>query len=114
MVRIRFPPAESQIEKCRIRPSACKYEPSAPVSAENPAAPVTAEPCSDKQVSRLTRSEPVLIVAARLGDAGIGVKPVRPGGPPLYIAGQADVSVKRAARIGDGLAHREHPAGSAR
>jgi alkanesulfonate monooxygenase SsuD/methylene tetrahydromethanopterin reductase-like flavin-dependent oxidoreductase (luciferase family) len=29
------------------------------------------------------------------------VKPVRPGGPPLYIAGQADVSVKRAARIGD-------------
>ena len=34
-------------------------------------------------------------------DAGIGVKPVRPGGPPLYIAGQADVSVRRAARIGD-------------
>jgi len=36
-----------------------------------------------------------------INDAGIGVKPVRPGGPPLYIAGQADVSVKRAARIGD-------------
>ena len=36
-----------------------------------------------------------------VNDAGIGVKPVRPGGPPLYIAGQADVSVKRAARIGD-------------
>ena len=34
-------------------------------------------------------------------DAGIGVKPVRPGGPPLYIAGQATVSVRRAARIGD-------------
>src|SRR6516225_8626016 len=34
-------------------------------------------------------------------DAGIGVKPVRPGGPPLYIAGQAAVSVRRAARIGD-------------
>jgi alkanesulfonate monooxygenase SsuD/methylene tetrahydromethanopterin reductase-like flavin-dependent oxidoreductase (luciferase family) len=34
-------------------------------------------------------------------DAGIGVKPVRPGGPPIYIAGQAEVSVKRAARIGD-------------
>jgi alkanesulfonate monooxygenase SsuD/methylene tetrahydromethanopterin reductase-like flavin-dependent oxidoreductase (luciferase family) len=34
-------------------------------------------------------------------DAGIGVKPVRPGGPPVYIAGQADVSVRRAARIGD-------------
>src|SRR3989442_7006202 len=33
--------------------------------------------------------------------AGIGVKPVRPGGPPLYIAAQADVSVRRAARIGD-------------
>jgi alkanesulfonate monooxygenase SsuD/methylene tetrahydromethanopterin reductase-like flavin-dependent oxidoreductase (luciferase family) len=34
-------------------------------------------------------------------DAGIGVKPLRPGGPPLYIAGQAEVSVRRAARIGD-------------
>ncbi|HJU18333.1 MAG TPA: LLM class flavin-dependent oxidoreductase [Stellaceae bacterium] len=34
-------------------------------------------------------------------DAGIGAMPVRPGGPPLYIAGQADVSVRRAARIGD-------------
>ncbi len=34
-------------------------------------------------------------------DAGIGVKPVRPGGPPLYVAAQADVSVRRAARIGD-------------
>jgi alkanesulfonate monooxygenase SsuD/methylene tetrahydromethanopterin reductase-like flavin-dependent oxidoreductase (luciferase family) len=37
----------------------------------------------------------------RVNDAGIGVKPVRPGGPPIYIAGQADVSVRRAARIGD-------------
>ena len=36
-----------------------------------------------------------------VNDSGIGVKPVRPGGPPLYIAGQADVSVRRAARIGD-------------
>jgi len=36
-----------------------------------------------------------------INDAGIGVKPVRPGGPPLYIGGQAEVSVKRAARIGD-------------
>jgi alkanesulfonate monooxygenase SsuD/methylene tetrahydromethanopterin reductase-like flavin-dependent oxidoreductase (luciferase family) len=34
-------------------------------------------------------------------DAGIGVKPIRPGGPPVYIAGQAAVSVRRAARIGD-------------
>jgi alkanesulfonate monooxygenase SsuD/methylene tetrahydromethanopterin reductase-like flavin-dependent oxidoreductase (luciferase family) len=34
-------------------------------------------------------------------DAGLGVRPVRPGGPPLYIAGQAAVSVRRAARIGD-------------
>jgi len=34
-------------------------------------------------------------------DAGIGVKPLRPGGPPIYIAGQAPVSVRRAARIGD-------------
>jgi alkanesulfonate monooxygenase SsuD/methylene tetrahydromethanopterin reductase-like flavin-dependent oxidoreductase (luciferase family) len=36
-----------------------------------------------------------------VADAGIGVKPVRAGGPPLYIAGQAAVSVRRAARIGD-------------
>jgi alkanesulfonate monooxygenase SsuD/methylene tetrahydromethanopterin reductase-like flavin-dependent oxidoreductase (luciferase family) len=36
-----------------------------------------------------------------INDAGIGVKPVRRGGPPLYIAAQADVSVRRAARIGD-------------
>lgn len=36
-----------------------------------------------------------------VNDAGIGVKPVRRGGPPLYIAGQAEVSVKRAALIGD-------------
>src|SRR5580704_17831811 len=36
-----------------------------------------------------------------VNDAGIGVKPIRPGGPPLYIAAQADVSVRRAARIGD-------------
>jgi alkanesulfonate monooxygenase SsuD/methylene tetrahydromethanopterin reductase-like flavin-dependent oxidoreductase (luciferase family) len=34
-------------------------------------------------------------------DAGIGVKPIQQGGPPLYFAAQADVSVKRAARIGD-------------
>ena len=36
-----------------------------------------------------------------VNDAGLGVKPVRPGGPPLYIAGQVDVSVRRAARVGD-------------
>lgn len=36
-----------------------------------------------------------------VNDAGIGVKPVRPGGPPVYIAGLADASVRRAARIGD-------------
>jgi alkanesulfonate monooxygenase SsuD/methylene tetrahydromethanopterin reductase-like flavin-dependent oxidoreductase (luciferase family) len=36
-----------------------------------------------------------------VNDAGISAKPVRSGGPPLYIAGQADVPVKRAARIGD-------------
>ena len=34
-------------------------------------------------------------------DAGIGVKPIQQGGPPLYFAAQAEVSVKRAARIGD-------------
>jgi alkanesulfonate monooxygenase SsuD/methylene tetrahydromethanopterin reductase-like flavin-dependent oxidoreductase (luciferase family) len=37
----------------------------------------------------------------RVTDAGLSLKPVRPGGPPVYIAAQADVSVRRAARIGD-------------
>lgn len=36
-----------------------------------------------------------------VNDAGLSVKPIRRGGPPLYIAGQAEVSVRRAARIGD-------------
>ena len=36
-----------------------------------------------------------------VNDSGISAKPVRAGGPPLYIAAQADVSVRRAARIGD-------------
>src|SRR5436190_20995615 len=36
-----------------------------------------------------------------VNDAGISVKPVRPGGPPVYIAAQAEVSVRRAARLGD-------------
>jgi alkanesulfonate monooxygenase SsuD/methylene tetrahydromethanopterin reductase-like flavin-dependent oxidoreductase (luciferase family) len=36
-----------------------------------------------------------------INDAGLSVKPVRRGGPPLYIAAQAEVPVKRAARIGD-------------
>src|SRR5437764_6186049 len=34
-------------------------------------------------------------------DSGLSLKPVRPGGPPLYIAAQAEASVRRAARIGD-------------
>ncbi len=34
-------------------------------------------------------------------DAGIGLKPVRPGGPPVWVAAQADPAIRRAARIGD-------------
>ena len=34
-------------------------------------------------------------------DAGISVKPVRAGGPPVYVAGLVDSAVRRAARIGD-------------
>src|SRR6202012_4330392 len=34
-------------------------------------------------------------------DAGISLKPVRAGGPPIYIAGLVDSAVRRAARIGD-------------
>jgi alkanesulfonate monooxygenase SsuD/methylene tetrahydromethanopterin reductase-like flavin-dependent oxidoreductase (luciferase family) len=36
-----------------------------------------------------------------VNDAGLSLKPIRPGGPPIYIAGFADVAVRRAARIGD-------------
>lgn len=34
-------------------------------------------------------------------DMGIGLKPIREGGPPIWIAGVVDAAVKRAARIGD-------------
>ena len=34
-------------------------------------------------------------------DIGLSLKPVRPGGPPVYVAAQADPAIKRAARIGD-------------
>lgn len=36
-----------------------------------------------------------------LNDLGLGLKPIRPGGPPVWIAGVVDAAVKRAARIGD-------------
>jgi alkanesulfonate monooxygenase SsuD/methylene tetrahydromethanopterin reductase-like flavin-dependent oxidoreductase (luciferase family) len=32
---------------------------------------------------------------------GIGLKPMRPGGPPIWVAATVDAAVKRAARIGD-------------
>jgi alkanesulfonate monooxygenase SsuD/methylene tetrahydromethanopterin reductase-like flavin-dependent oxidoreductase (luciferase family) len=34
-------------------------------------------------------------------DHGIGLKPTRPGGPPVYVAAQVDAAIRRAARIGD-------------
>ncbi len=34
-------------------------------------------------------------------DSGISLKPTRPGGPPIYVAGLVDTAIKRAARIGD-------------
>jgi alkanesulfonate monooxygenase SsuD/methylene tetrahydromethanopterin reductase-like flavin-dependent oxidoreductase (luciferase family) len=37
----------------------------------------------------------------RINDAGLSLKPVRPGGPPVYIAGFAEAPVRRAARVGD-------------
>jgi alkanesulfonate monooxygenase SsuD/methylene tetrahydromethanopterin reductase-like flavin-dependent oxidoreductase (luciferase family) len=37
----------------------------------------------------------------QLEDLGIGLKPIRPGGPPIWIGGVVDAAVKRAARIGD-------------
>ncbi len=37
----------------------------------------------------------------RVQDAGISLRPVRAGGPPIYVAGLVDSAVRRAARIGD-------------
>jgi alkanesulfonate monooxygenase SsuD/methylene tetrahydromethanopterin reductase-like flavin-dependent oxidoreductase (luciferase family) len=36
-----------------------------------------------------------------LENLGIGLKPQRPGGPPIWIGGVVDAAVKRAAQIGD-------------
>jgi len=36
-----------------------------------------------------------------VNDAGLSLRPAQPGGPPIYIAAQAETPVKRAARIGD-------------
>ncbi len=36
-----------------------------------------------------------------LEDASLGCRPLRPGGPPIYVAGKVDVAIRRAARIGD-------------
>ena len=36
-----------------------------------------------------------------INDLGVGAKPVRQGGPPIWIAGVVDGAVKRAARLGD-------------
>ena len=36
-----------------------------------------------------------------VADLGLGLKPTRPGGPPVWVAGVVDAAVKRAARIGN-------------
>ncbi len=36
-----------------------------------------------------------------INDLAIGLKPVRPGGPPIWFAGTAEAAIKRAARLGD-------------
>jgi alkanesulfonate monooxygenase SsuD/methylene tetrahydromethanopterin reductase-like flavin-dependent oxidoreductase (luciferase family) len=37
----------------------------------------------------------------KINDLGVGLKPIRRGGPPIWIAGVVDAAVKRAARLGD-------------
>jgi alkanesulfonate monooxygenase SsuD/methylene tetrahydromethanopterin reductase-like flavin-dependent oxidoreductase (luciferase family) len=39
--------------------------------------------------------------AFKIDNLGVGLKPLRKGGPPIWVAGVIDVAVKRAARIGD-------------
>ena len=34
-------------------------------------------------------------------DASLGCRPVRPGGPPVYVAAKVDAAIRRAARLGD-------------
>ncbi|MGE2716443.1 LLM class flavin-dependent oxidoreductase [Mycolicibacterium litorale] len=38
----------------------------------------------------------------QITDAGVGLRPVQSGGPPIYIAAMAEAALERAARIGDG------------
>jgi alkanesulfonate monooxygenase SsuD/methylene tetrahydromethanopterin reductase-like flavin-dependent oxidoreductase (luciferase family) len=37
----------------------------------------------------------------QVNELAIGLKPVRDGGPPIWIAGSADAAIRRAARLGD-------------
>jgi alkanesulfonate monooxygenase SsuD/methylene tetrahydromethanopterin reductase-like flavin-dependent oxidoreductase (luciferase family) len=37
----------------------------------------------------------------KVDDLGLGLRPVQPGGPPIWIGAVVDAAVKRAARIGD-------------
>jgi alkanesulfonate monooxygenase SsuD/methylene tetrahydromethanopterin reductase-like flavin-dependent oxidoreductase (luciferase family) len=37
----------------------------------------------------------------KIDNLGVGLKPLRKGGPPIWVAGVIDVAVKRAARVGD-------------
>jgi alkanesulfonate monooxygenase SsuD/methylene tetrahydromethanopterin reductase-like flavin-dependent oxidoreductase (luciferase family) len=37
----------------------------------------------------------------RINDLGIGLKPLRKGGPPIWLAAVVDAAVRRAARLGD-------------
>lgn len=34
-------------------------------------------------------------------DAGVGLRPIRPAGPPVWIGGQVEAAIRRAAQIGD-------------
>lgn len=34
-------------------------------------------------------------------EAALGCRPVRPGGPPIYVAAKVDAAIRRAARLGD-------------
>src|SRR5215470_11713995 len=53
--------------------------------------------CAGWNENRITYSGRIF----RIDDLGIGLKPQRKGGPPIWLAAVVDAAVRRAAQVGD-------------